>query len=282
MRKINKKSKKWSWEDYSLKLKNKKLIEKSALVKVLKDGKRDFEGAKTKKGQAFGPVSAGTYSSAQGGSQGGTGGYGNSSYGFSAYGESINRLGEKIGLFVDGINDANGDIASSLLEAYSTLFNQSNGAKVILLGFQPSFVDNINFNIEELVNNINNFKGDILNIFLGPKSGFESLDIITDWYRDLGISEKAIKKMKYVEKTASVCGYEPIEANNEIYDDKTDYELDYQKINTLHEFKKLLSKWDRSGISGCADLYMLGEIIYIMKLLDLPYEIQEDSVYIIS
>lgn len=275
--------KKWNWSDYSFKLKDKNLIEKSALTPVEKDGSRNFKGATTKKGQAHGPANANSMASnvAAGSSASATPGYGNSTYGFVAYGEAITRLEERLGGFVDGINDNDGSIAHALLEGYSALFDDNDGSKVILLGLQPSFRDYMTFDMSELVDNINNFRGKILNVFIGPESGFEDVDSILDWYSEIGISEDAIGRMTFMEKCASVCGYTPIESDMELYSDDFDYGIDYVKVKSLPELKYALSGWGECGITGCSELYMLGEIIYVLKKLGLDYQIDPVAAYTI-
>lgn len=274
-KKIKKKpNKKWNWKDYLFNMKDKGLIEKSALTPVLKNGSRKFKGATTKKGAAYGPANAAGTSSAISGL-----GYGNSSYGFAAYGEALDILEKKLGGFVGGINDPNGSIAHALLEGYNELFGDERNAKVILLGFQPSFREKMKFDIEELVNNINGFRGRILNVIVGPNSGFEDASTIMEWYTDLGITDDAMQRMSFVEKCSSVCGYDPFESTGEMYNDDFDYGVDYTQIRSLSDMKNALSKWGECGITGCAELYMLGEVIYVLKKLNNEYEIDESAIY---
>ena len=274
IKKKKKSTKKWSWKDYAFNMKDKGLIEKSALTPVLKDGSRKFKGATTKKGEAHGPVNAGGIASAASVAPVATGpGYGNSAYGFAAYGEALDILEKKLGGFVGGINDPSGDIANALLEGYNELFGDESNSKVILLGFQPSFRDCMQFDMDELIENINGFRGKLLNVFVGPKSGFEDIDTIMDWYAELGISEDAMNRMSFLEKSSSVCGYDPFESTGDMYNDNFDYGVDYIKVNSLSDMKNALSEWGECGITGCSELYMLGEIIYVLKKLDLDYEI---------
>jgi hypothetical protein len=283
------KSKKWSWSDFIYKKEaDYDLLSRSALVRVDdpeysaddfgKDKKvkgRKFKGATTKKGQAHGPanatgmgVGAGT---AMGTSPGGPavigptdGGYGVGGYGLQAYGEALERMAKKFSEFMDSVAEEDQALIDTISSGYEAVFESvGENAKAIMMAFQPSFRHLINFNIDDLVKEINRYNGELMCLYMGESLGFEDLDVIIDWYKYIGIKESKIEKMIFVEKEASYINKKQFTIK---YNDNSVDKKEKQKIDDLKDKLKKSTK----GLKG-------KEKSLVNKLINISNEPEADD-----
>lgn len=268
--------KEWSFADHTYKPKiNTKLLATSNLKE------RKFVGATTKKGEAYGPVQASGTSSAVSGL---ASGYGALAYGLYAYGESIEALKANFSKFVNELPPDNTNLIPTLMEGYNKIFqNIASVGNVIMLGFQPSFIDNIKFNVDDLVDNLNSFNGNIMSVFLGEESGFEPIEIIVDWYESIGMSEDIISRIIFVEKTNSV--FDDVDkitsdvqilSNNEVSGNEQEYH--YFIADSIDSYSDLL-QWDEVSLLGCIDPYLLAETMFVLNKKEYSYEIDTNYIY---
>ena len=185
------------------------------------------------------------------------GGFGIDTFGITAFGESINRTKSQYLKFLNNIAESddykNNDIISSVVAGYKVLFDSmENNTTAIICGIQPSMADRFNFSLKKLVLAINTFNGNIISLYLSGNDSLESIEEIKEWYASIGISEEALQKILFIEKTNAISDASSL-----------DYVLIQSStgINSNESLVQFCNEVDSAIIVGCVDSYFIGELM---------------------
>ncbi len=82
-----------------------------------------------------------------------------------------------------------------------SLIQESSSEPLIVVDIQPAHANYITFDLDEYVEYINSYTGDIYYVFNGEELGYEGVGELTDWLYDIGINEEAIDNFTFIEKS---------------------------------------------------------------------------------
>lgn len=271
------------YSKFKLKVKPAKIASTLKPVSV-KNKYRKFDNSTTSKSDgSYGPLGATGMDSSLGsggtGESGGViaGGFGVDSFGVTAFGEAINKTKSQYLEFVNTLNEQNeyndSDTLESVVAGYKLLFDSiETNINVIMCGIQPSMVEFFGFSIDKLVFALNTFNGNILSLYLGGSSEIESLDIIKQWYLDIGVNQSTIDKITFIEKSnvipdSSSLQYELIQSQNGL-----------NSTETIDEFCDMV---DSVIMLGCADVYFMGELMLSYTKLRKHIDIDTNFIFML-
>jgi hypothetical protein len=202
-------------------------------------------------------------------------GYGIGSYGLQAYGEAAARIRKFISSMKGKVDS---QALDKIISGYQMIFNTINThSRLVLMGFQPSMREHFNFDPKDLAFALNEFTGYVFSIYIGPGYGMEPLDEIISWYRHIGVKEEIIKNIIFIEK----CNRQKIPDSSMISLERSDKTAD-NAITKYSDLSDIFGKWDKVLLAGCADPYMLGEVMLSLGESEKSFEIDKRYVFAIT
>lgn len=273
------KSKQSYLDKYKIKLKKKRL--KTALRSVSAKSKyRRFFGSTTDPDVAHGPANAQAMDSSPGGDTGApadAGGYGVGEYGVTGFGESINRNAKEFIKFISRMKKENSDpeIIQTIADAYKKIYtNIEKNTTAILCGIQPSMIDHMRFDIEELVFALNNFGGEIISVYIGEANDMEPESVIKEWYKDIGVDKEVIDNIFFVEK-----------ATEEIDETLLDLQFKSTKndlaITSTEDIDMITENTTNPILIGCVDLYFLPDFMVSFSKQNIRYQLDTKFMFMV-
>ena len=203
------------------------------------------------------------------------GGFGVGDFGMTAFGEAVNRNMKMTTAFIDEL-DSNDATKQALKDAYAYLFTSMiEASNAVMFGIQPSMAECIKFDLNLLVNAINNFEGTLISIYIGDGNDCETEHIIKEWYSHIGISDAAIENIIFIEK------------NNIPINDNTMLDVTHgdstatNSLDSFEEIEQFVDMLQDPKLFGCADTYMMGEFMYAFEKNEKRFEIDKRYLFLI-
>jgi hypothetical protein len=273
------KSKETYFDKYKIKLKKKRL--KTALRSVSAKSKyRKFFGSTTDPDFAHGPANAQAMDSSPVGDISApvdAGGYGVGEYGVTGFGESINRNAKEFIKFISRMKTENSDpeIIKTIADGYKKVYaNIEQNTTAILCGIQPSMIDHMRFDIDDLVFSLNNFGGEIISVYIGEANEMEPESIIKEWYKDIGVEQDVIDNIFFVEK-----------ATEEIEETLLDLPFNTTKnelaITSNDDIDMITENTTNPILIGCADLYFLPDFMVSFARQGIKYQMDTKFMFMV-
>jgi hypothetical protein len=71
---------------------------------------------------------------------------------------------------------------------------------LIVVDVQPEYEENFTFDLEDIINELNNYEGNIYYFFNGPEMGMVDEEELGDWLLDNGLDEDILYDIVFIEK----------------------------------------------------------------------------------